>query len=212
MAGVFSLLPILVTVFITAWIINFVHEWAGPDSGIGRLLVSMGLNVSASPAAAYFVGIVILFAAILVLGLIVESSWRSLLERIFDGLLRRIPLVSNIYDLSKRFVSMVDRSSDEDMKNMSPVWCFFGGKGGAGVLALMPSPQPVMVGEQQYVAILVPSAPVPIGGCLIYVPSDWIAPAEGGIEQLMSVYVSMGLTPPESVPEASIPEASKNKS
>jgi hypothetical protein len=57
--------------------------------------------------------------------------------------------VSNVYDLSKRFVSMVDRSSDEDMKNMSPVWYFFVSKGGADILALMPSPQPVwLTGEQ----------------------------------------------------------------
>ena len=107
--------------------------------------------------------------------------------------------MSNVYDLSKRFVSTVDHSGGDDIKNMSPVWCFFGGDGGAAVLGLMPSPQPIMIGKQEYLAILVPSAPVPVGGCLIYVPSTWIKPAGGGVDRLMSVYVSMGMTPPDSL-------------
>jgi hypothetical protein len=41
---------------------------------------------------------------------------------------------------------------------------------------------------------------VPFGGALIYVPSDWVKPADGGVERLMNVYVSMGVTPPESTP------------
>ncbi len=45
-----------------------------------------------------------------------------------------------------------------------------------------------------------PSAPVPFGGALIYVPSEWVKPAEGGVERLMNVYVSMGVTPPVSMP------------
>ncbi|MGI8725167.1 MAG: hypothetical protein ACR2J1_07395, partial [Methyloceanibacter sp.] len=40
------------------------------------------------------------------------------------------------------------------------------------------------------------SAPVPFGGALIYVPAEWVKPAEGGVERLMNVYVSMGVTPP----------------
>ena len=78
---------------------------------------------------------------------------------------------------------------------MSPVWCFFGGEGSAAVLALMPSHQPVAIGEHSYLGILVPSAPVPFGGALIYVPANWVKPAEGGVERLMNVYVSMGVTP-----------------
>jgi uncharacterized membrane protein len=79
---------------------------------------------------------------------------------------------------------------------MSPVWCFFGGKPGAAVLALLPSKTPLRLGTEDYIAVLVPSAPVPVGGALIYVPASWIEPADCGIDDLMSVYVSMGITPP----------------
>ena len=88
---------------------------------------------------------------------------------------------------------------------MSPVWCFFGGEGGAAVLGLMPSAEPVTIGEHRYLGVLVPSAPVPFGGALIYVPEEWVMPAEGGVERLMNVYVSMGVTPPVSRPLAAKP-------
>jgi uncharacterized membrane protein len=104
---------------------------------------------------------------------------------------------------SKRFVSLMDRGGEQDsLKTMQPVWCFFGGEGGAAVLGLMPSPQPVVIGEHSYLGLLVPSAPVPFGGALIYVPSEWVKPAEGGVERLMNVYVSMGVTQPTSIPPA----------
>jgi uncharacterized membrane protein len=56
-----------------------------------------------------------------------------------------------------------------------------------------------MVGEQRYLGILVPTAPVPIGGGLIYVPESWVTAADIGMDQLMSIYVSMGVTPPKAV-------------
>jgi uncharacterized membrane protein len=105
-------------------------------------------------------------------------------------------VVSNIYDVSSRFVSIVDAKNGDSIKNMSPVWCFFGGKPGAAVLALLPAKAPIRFGGEDYLGVLVPSAPVPFGGALIYVPAAWIEPADGGIDELMSVYVSMGITPP----------------
>ena len=81
---------------------------------------------------------------------------------------------------------------------MSPAWCFFGGKPGAAVPALLPTTKPINLGGEDYLGVLVPSAPVPFGGALIYVPASWIEPAEGRVDDLMSVYVSMGITPPVS--------------
>jgi uncharacterized membrane protein len=201
LSGVLALLPIMVTVIVTAWVGSLVAGYAGPGSIIGDLITSLGLNISGSSTIAYFLGLAIILGCIFVLGLAVESGLRTWISNSFDWLMSRIPLISNVYDLSKRFVAIVDRGGDEDsFKSMQPVWCFFGGEGSAAVLGLMPSHEPVEIGEHSYLAVLVPSAPVPFGGALIYVPSDWIKPAEGGVEHLMNVYVSMGVTPPAGMP------------
>ena len=209
LAGVLALLPIAVTVFVTAWVAALIAGYAGPGSFVGRLITtlgtSLGLNIEPSSTAAYLLGLAIILGAIFVLGLLVELGLRSFIANSLDWLMMHIPIISNIYDLSKRFVAIVDRGDKGDIKSMSPVWCFFGGEGGAAVLGLMPSPQPVIIGEHSYLGLLVPSAPVPFGGALIYVPTEWVKPAEGGVERLMNVYVSMGVTPPLAMPLAPKP-------
>ncbi|MGH6866739.1 MAG: DUF502 domain-containing protein [Methyloceanibacter sp.] len=201
LAGILALLPIIVTVFVVAWVASLVASYAGPDSLFGHIITSLGLNISPSSTIAYFLGLAIILGAIFVLGLLVESGLRSWISNGLDWLMMRIPLVSNVYELSKRFVAIVDRGGGTDsLKSMQPVWCFFGGEESAAVLALMPSHEPVTIGNHSYLAVLVPSAPLPFGGALIYVPSAWVKPAEGGVERLMNVYVSMGVTPPISKP------------
>jgi uncharacterized membrane protein len=160
-------------------VVQLIHAYAGPDSLIGRLIVSLGLNLASSMTAAYFLGFLIILACILALGLIVESRLRPWVQGGLDWLMMRIPLVSNVYELSKRFVSLVDRGGEDNFKSMQSVWCFFGGDGSAAVLGLMPSPEPVVIGEHNYLAVLIPSAPVPFGGALIYVPAEWVKPPKG---------------------------------
>jgi uncharacterized membrane protein len=204
LAGVLALLPIAVTVFVTAWVASLIAGYAGPGSFIGRLIIrlgaSLGLTIAPSSTVAYLIGLAIILGAIFMLGLLVEAGLQTFLLNSIDWLILRIPIVSNVYELSKRFVSLMDRGDQDSLKTMQPVWCFFGGEGGAAVLGLMPSPQPVVIGEHSYLGLLVPSAPVPFGGALIYVPSEWVKPAEGGVERLMNVYVSMGVTQPLSKP------------
>lgn len=201
LSGALALLPIMVTILVTAWLGSLVATYAGPGSFLGNLITHLGLNLSGSSHVAYFIGLGIILGLIFLLGLAVESGLRNWISNSFDWFMMRIPLVSNVYDISKRFVSMMDRGDGEDsLKGMSPVWCFFGGEGSAATLALMPSHEPVIIGERTYLPVLVPFAPVPFGGALVYVPEEWVKPADGGVERLVNVYLSMGVTPPKGIP------------
>ena len=170
-------------------------------------MTAIGLGFSTSPLAAYVIGIVVLITAIYFLGLLVETKVERQLSALIDWVMRRIPLVSNVYDLTKRFVGAHGPQEGDGLKSMSPVWCFFGGEGGAAVLALLPTPEVITIGGEKYQSILVPSAPVPVGGGLIYVPVGWIKPADMGVEELMTIYVSMGVSAPRKLPAASAPAA-----
>lgn len=196
LAGLLAALPLLLTIFVTAWLLSFLNQYLGPSSAFGQFLSSLGFGVSTSEIVPYLIGLALIIGAIYALGLLVHFRIVAWIAGLFESLIRRIPLVSNVYDLSSRFVSIVDTKNGDSLKNMSPAWCFFGGKPGAAVLALLPSKTPIILGGHEYLAILVPTAPVPFGGALVYVPAAWIEPAEGGIDELMSVYVSMGITPP----------------
>jgi uncharacterized membrane protein len=198
-AGFLVLLPLALTITVIVWVGSFIYAYLGPGSTIGRVLISIGFNFSDSPAAAYALGAVIVVGLVYLLGLGVESRLEDRVRNLIDSLMQRIPLVGNLYDVTKRFVAIVDRKEQNGLKSMSPVWCFFGGEGGAAVLGLLPMPKPIMIGGEPYHVVLVPSAPIPVGGCLVYVPAAWIKPAEFGVEALTSIYVSMGVASPEMV-------------
>ncbi len=202
LSGLLVLLPVAITIALMAWLGSFISQFVGPGSVFGRLLIAIGLGFSTSPAAAYVIGIVVLITAIYFLGLLVETRMERHLSALIDWVMRRIPVVSNVYDLTKRFVALMDRKEGDGLKSMSPVWCFFGGEGGAAVLALLPTPDVITIGGEKYHSILVPSAPVPVGGALVYVPVGWIKPADMGVEELMTIYVSMGVSAPKKPPAA----------
>ena len=199
LAGFLVLLPLAVTITVIVWVGTFIYAYVGPASAIGRILISIGFGLSDSPVAAYALGAVIVVGLIYLLGLTVESRLESRVRLLIDSMMERFPFVRNLYDVTKRFVAIMDRKDQDGLKSMSPVWCFFGGDGGAGVLGLLPMPRPILIGGERYHVVLVPSAPVPVGGALIYVPAAWVKPANIGVETLMSIYVSMGVTSPQVV-------------
>lgn len=192
--GLLAALPLAATILIFVWGARLVVAYVGPDSLVGGLLVRIGLGITGSELVGYAIGVAAVMVAVFLLGLLVQSRLREVMATLLDGVVQRIPLVRNIYDLAKKFVDLLAQRDDDGMRSMRPVWLHFGGVGGAAVLGLQSTPQPVRMGDLDYLAVLVPTAPVPIGGGLLYVPSDWVTPAEVGIEGLTSIYVSMGIT------------------
>jgi uncharacterized membrane protein len=201
-AGSIAALPLVATLLILSMTLRFVLAWLGPDSAIGSLLAALGLRVSGSPLAGYAIGLAVFVAAIFGLGLLVEAGMQRGLDAVVEAFIARIPIVRNIYDTIERFVAMLSRRDSDGLRSMSAVWCHFGGPGGATVLGLLSSPDPVMIGGKEFRAVIVPTAPVPIGGALIYVPDEWVTPAQVGMEALTSIYVSMGVTSGQYLPSA----------
>jgi len=199
LAGLLVLLPVALTVAVLLWAFNLVNRFVGPGSFVGQLFAAIGYPFSSNDNLAYAIGTLVLIAAIYLLGLVAQLGLKGPLKRLADVTLRRIPLVGSLYSLADRFVGLLDQKQEADIRAMSPVWCFFGGDGGAAVLALAPSAQPIAIGDRSYLAVLVPTAPVPFGGALIYVPTEWVRPADIGFEKLTAIYVSMGITPPPAV-------------
>jgi uncharacterized membrane protein len=195
LSGLLALLPLVLTLALVGWLAAILASYLGPGSVVGRLLTALGLSVGSAEGAPYLIGVALSVLAIFLLGFFLETRLWGWISAGLDALMLRIPVISTIYSLSKRFVSLVDLDDQDGIKNMSAVWCFFGGEGGAAVLALLPSASPVRLGAMDYVGILVPTAPVPVGGGLIYVPTSWIKAADIGVDELMSIYVSMGATP-----------------
>lgn len=196
MTGALALLPLVATLLLLAWVLQFLSAWVGPGSAVGRLLTDIGLGVASSEIVGYLLGLLLVAVCVYLLGLLVEAGLQRGVARMVNALVQRIPVVRTVYDVLQKLVALLGRKEGDELKSMSPVWLYFGGKaaGGTAVLGLLSTPQPVMLGDKPYLGVLVPTAPVPVGGGLLYVPPEWVEAAEIGMEGVTSIYVSMGVT------------------
>ena len=192
--GALAALPLAATVAIFVWAARLAANYLGPYSLIGRALSSIGLGLGRSEVFAYTIGVAAVLLAIFVLGIVVQTRLRRVFAWATDSFVRRSPVVRGVYDTVSKFVSLLGQDDPAGTRSMSPVWLHFGGVGGVAVLGLLSTPEPIRLGEIDYYAVLVPTAPVPVGGGLLYVPVDWVKPAEVGVDGLTSIYVSMGIT------------------
>ncbi|KJU79468.1 hypothetical protein N619_09560 [Ectopseudomonas oleovorans] len=195
LTGLLALLPLALTLALLAWIFSLLNRLVGPSTLIGQVFAALGQPFSSNSYLAYLLGSLVLMASLYPLGLAVQLGLRRPLSWLIDRPLRPPPLIGNFYNLAERFVGLLDKSKNPDTTTMAPAWRFFGGDG-AAVLALRPSSESIELEGRAYCAILIPTAPIPVGGGLLYVPEAWIRPADMGVDQLTSIYVSMGLTPP----------------
>lgn len=198
LAGVLAALPIAATVLILVWAVRFLYEYLGPGSMVGGWIQALGFGLGESEVVAWLIGIGIALLAILLLGVLVTSGLNRFMAMALEAVVQRIPIVRNIYDVVKSLVDLFAQRDSEDMKSMSPVWLTFGGveakDGGTKVLGLLSTASPVMLNGRPFHAVLIPTAPVPVGGGLLYVPAEWVTPADVGVEGVTSIYVSMGIT------------------
>ncbi len=201
LAGVFAILPLVVTVAVVVWVTGFVNGFVGPNTFLGSRLQTVGLKFVQHPAMAYGIGWAVVLGCVFLLGVLVETGARRIISRLVDGLFKRIPLIGSVYDTSKRVVDMLDKGQDgAELKGMSVVFCRFGSEGGAGILALLVSPQVFRIHGRDYQVVIVPTAPVPVGGGLLFVPAEHVLPADMSVDGLMSIYVSMGVTTAQFLP------------
>lgn len=210
--GLLAALPLAATAAIFAWLISLLLNWLGPGSAFGQVLKAIGIGVAGSEVIGYLVGVGVLIGAVFGLGLLVETGLQRGVARLIDALVTRIPVVNTVYGVIRRMVDLLaqrDKNGEGGLKSMRPVWCHFGGPGGAIALGLLSSAEPVMIDGRRCLAVLVPTAPVPVGGGLLWVPEHWVTPAEVGIEALTSIYVSMGVTSAQYLPRAPVAPAAR---
>jgi uncharacterized membrane protein len=193
--GVMGVLPLALTFAVLAWVVVFLHDLAGPASAFGRLLRSAGMTITACEVLAYTIGLFGTVFLVYGLGLAAEHGGNLGWKSTFDKALQRVPLLGTVYDASKNVTSVFDRRGDS-LKGMTPVVCYFGGDRNAATPALMPTSQPVRLNGQEYHVVIIPTAPVPFGGALLCVKADWVEPAACGLDEMIGVYMSMGVSAP----------------
>lgn len=201
--GILVLLSLGGTFLILGPFVSVASDWVGPSSKLESLLVGIGVG-GGNEVFRHLFGLAIVLALIFVIGHLAEFSMRKGIEDVSDRLMSRIPVVKTIYDSLSNFIFLLSKK-EQGLRGEAPCWWRFGEEREVVMLGLLSCPEKLKIGGKPFFAVIVPTVPVPVGGGLLFMETDRVEIAEGiGIEALTSIYVSMGVSPPQIVKATSL--------
>jgi uncharacterized membrane protein len=208
LAGLFAVLPIVITIGLMAWAGGVLTTWLGPESSVGKALSQMGLQIVSNPTVASVLGWIVVLLAIWLLGALLKSVGKKRIEKTFHAAMERIPLVNVLYRPVAQVVDMLQRDPTDKLQGMNVVYCAFGREGGAGFLGLLVSDQVYRFNGQACQVVYVPTSPLPMSGAVVFAAADSVHRVDMQVDDLMKICFSIGVMSSKVIPHqyAVLPE------
>ena len=201
LAGLFALLPIVITLGIMAWAGGLLKEWLGPQSFVGQALSKLGLRFVTDPTVAVVLSWVAVLLAIWLLGALLKSVGKKRIEGAFHAAMERIPLVNVLYGPVAQVVDMLQRNPTDKLQGMNVVYCAFGGEAGAGFLGLLASDQVYRFKGQSCQIVYVPTSPLPMSGLVVFAAVDSVQQVDMKVDDLIKICFSIGVMSSKVIPD-----------
>ncbi len=211
LAGVLVTSPIVITLALAYWLVNFVDghvvplipaQW-NPDT---YLRDYFGFKISIPG-----LGLLVLIVVITLIGWITASYLGNIFVRLGENIVARMPVIRGIYGAVKQIVETIFRNQSQAFRRAVLVeyprrglWtiAFVTGKSEGEVKNLI---------KEELINIYVPTTPNPTSGFLLFVPREDVIYLHMSVEEAFKLVISGGLvTPPDRRPEAQqkVPAAS----
>lgn len=197
LTGLAFLAPLLLTAIVLAWVGSQIVAFVGPDTAIGHVLSAGGRVFVDDPEGllSFAIGWALVIGFITALGLLVRDRAKKVLEDAVDRALGRIPVLGNVYRPVAQLVRSVSGQKAEEMSAMAVCRVEFGG--GVDTIAFLASAEPLEVEGVPSYLVLIPTAPVPIGGALLLVSAAKVhVLTDMKFDDIARLYLTMGMTPP----------------
>ena len=188
-AGVLVWFPILATLWVITFVVELMDELL--------LLLPERLRPEALLGVAVpGLGIVFAFVVLLFTGLVVSNLVGRKLVAYWEGLLKRIPLVSSIYGGVKSFAESVFSQNANSFRQV--VMIEYPRKG-VWSMAFVTSDNLEEVSEktgEQHVCVYVPTTPNPTSGLIVMVPKSQVVPLQMSVDTAMKMIITLGVVAP----------------
>lgn len=203
LAGLITFLPVMLTIIIIAWIVDFLKTGLGPDSFLGSILTRGGMTIVGQgyDNIAFLLGVTVALLGIFFLGIAARSAAQRGIEGYIDRIFTKVPIIRAIYNPVSRVVRLTTDKGTGDFAGMPVVMCRFGGANGTDVLGLLANQDIYFVSGERRRMVYLPTAPIPMTGGLVLVPEDNVLLIpEMKVDDLMRVYFSLGALAPDAFP------------
>ncbi len=186
-AGVVALTPLLVTVAIINWLLDLSDKAVALVPPQYRPDVLLGIDMPG-------LGVLVALAFIILVGAITSHFIGSSIIHMIDRLMERIPLVRTIHKATRQLLDALFSDTSKAFKEVVMVqfpqrgrWVI-GFVTGEGHL-------PAHGGGDHYIAVFIPSTPLPTTGWLLFVEPSEIVHMDVSVEDGMKLVLSGGVLP-----------------
>lgn len=186
-AGLFSILPITITVLIIQMVFNWLDHF-------GSQLLSRFVDFQIPG-----LGVLLTLGVIFLAGLFMQVIVGRKLLAIFDNIIERIPLINHLYHGVK---GVTDSFSKMPEREFSMV-----------VLVKYPTPEfesiglitneTVLVENKKKVAVFIPTTPNPTNGFLVLANAEDLTPVDIPVDEAIKSVISMGSVWPKKLQSSS---------
>lgn len=202
--------PVVITIYLSLWIINWVDGWIKP------VIPSIYLPETYLPFAIPGFGILVLVFGLTILGFLTANLVGRTLLDFGETLLARMPVVRGLYRSTKQIFETVFSQSGTSFRTVGVVEYPSPGCWSIVFLSTPPSTE-VSTGlpkGEDFISVFLPCAPNPTTGFFFYIPRDKVIEVPVSVDDAAKIVMSLGLLRPEEVDprKAAILAAEKLKS
>lgn len=145
-------------------------------------------------------GAVLTVLIIFLTGLLAQNFIGNYVVRVWEGLLKRIPIVNSIYSSVKQVSDTLFSSSGNAFRKAVLIEYPRQGSWSIGFLTGVPGGDVVNHLKGDYVSVYVPTTPNPTSGFFLMVPKAEAIELNMSVDEALKYIVSMGVVAPEHQP------------
>lgn len=205
LTGLAILLPIVITLYITVWVVNiFTKPFLGIIvSGFEYLeITAVGtLSPGVKKFLLYLSKIVILFGLFFLLvfvGYLTRWYVINKLIKVSDWLFHRIPLINKVYKATQDVVHTLFKDEKTSFSQVVLVPFPNAKAKSIGLVTHMPTKEELAHSDNRMVSVFIPAVPNPTMGFLLLFRPDQIIPLKMKVEEAFKCIVSCGVMLPSS--------------
>lgn len=194
-AGLFAMLPLVVTIAIIGFLADKLNKILGPGSAFGKLFSVTVTQADGSiqqefSTLGYISSFVIVILLILVVGFFAQRVTGKRIGGWVNHLISKVPFINKVYGSVEQVVSLVNQSDSDAVGALSNV--VFAKIANTKVIGMLSSPDSIMIGDTPHYLIYFPSTPLPATGFNYLIPCSDVEDADVSVEELTKILFSLG--------------------
>jgi uncharacterized membrane protein len=200
LTGLLVWIPLAITIWVLHLIVSSMDQVLNllppafqPEALFGRQIPGLGLLLT----------VVVVFLT----GVFASNIIGQRLLRIWDGVLRRIPVVNSIYNGVKQVSDTLFRPGGQAFRKVVLVQWPHEGSWTIAFLTGQPGGDIVNHLRGDYVSVYVPTTPNPTSGYFVMVRREDVVELDMSVDDALKYIISMGVAPPGAVRRKPVPSA-----